>query len=193
VAITVRKNLHLNDFSIVCFMLQQLELLNFGSEIWSNKGFSIPFIIIIIILCFLNQHYKGGNVEIYVELYTLPEVEIYKDSWDDIQTPRDTIPMVAKACPNSYTKFCCSSDKFCQSVRLCKSQNHGKKWEKLTKIVRTCKKSSLKTQKITSITGDNEIFKPYLNSRFWTIKLPVGKKIYLNLSTSWDYCHSKMY
>lgn len=66
------------------------------------------------------------NLEIGVDLYTLPEVEIYKDSRDDIQIPRDTRPIVAKACPNSYTKFCCCSGKFCQSVRLCKSQNDGK-------------------------------------------------------------------
>lgn len=65
-------------------------------------------------------------MEIYVDLYTLPEIEIYKDSRDDIQIPRDTIPIVAKACPISYTKFCCCCGKVCQSVRLCKSQNHGK-------------------------------------------------------------------
>lgn len=70
-------------------------------------------------------HYSDKNCEKLRSLFTMliyihyPDPEVfYNANRDVIQIPKDTMPIVAKAWPNSYTKFGCWTVKFCQSVCL---------------------------------------------------------------------------
>lgn len=72
-----------------------------------------------------------SSIYIILRSQELRMPQIHEESNDvDIQIPSETSPIVAKACPNSYTTFCCWKGKRCQSVRLWVIQNQGLETEK---------------------------------------------------------------
>lgn len=68
---------------------------------------------------YTGRKFRSIYIYIYLVMYMTSIIFwIYKESCDENQIPKDTIPMVARAWTSSNMTFCCCSGTFCQSVLL---------------------------------------------------------------------------